>query len=89
VWEAFSFGVPVAGTKEGGLPEILTPESGSMLFEAGNVRELRSLLVSLWEDKQSLRARGRMARRTYEERFSPEIHLREYMRTIREPEGEH
>lgn len=89
VWEAFSFGVPVAGTKEGGLPEILTPESGSMLFEAGNVQELRGLLVSLWEDRQSLRAGGRMARRTYEERFSPEIHLREYMRTIREPEGEH
>lgn len=83
--EAFSFGVPVAGTKMGGLPEILTPESGSMLFEAGSVRELSGLLVSLWEDRHALRLRGRTARRTYEERFSPEIHLAEYMRVIGEP----
>jgi glycosyltransferase involved in cell wall biosynthesis len=83
--EAFSFGVPVAGTKKGGLPEILTPESGSMLFEACNVRELSELLVSLWGDRQALRLRGRMARRTYEERFSPEVHLAEYMHIIGEP----
>jgi len=83
--EAFSFGVPVAGTKKGGLPEILTPESGSMLFEAGSVRELSELLASLWGDRQTLRLRGRKARRTYEERFSPEIHLAEYMRVIRDP----
>jgi len=82
--EAFSFGVPVLGTKEGGLPEILTPESGSMLFNAGNVRELSGLLVSLWQDKHMLRRMGDMARRIYEERFSPEAHIARYMTAIDE-----
>lgn len=82
--EAFSFGVPVLGTKEGGLPEILTPESGSMLFNAGNVRELSELLVSLWQDKHALRRMGNMARRIYEERFSPEAHIVRYMTAIDE-----
>jgi glycosyltransferase involved in cell wall biosynthesis len=82
--EAFSYGVPVLGTKEGGLPEILTPESGSMLFNAGNVKELSGLLVSLWQEKLALRRMGNMARRTYEERFSPEAHIVRYMTAIDE-----
>jgi len=82
--EAFSFGVPVAGTKEGGLPEILTPESGSILFNAGNAKELGELLVSLWQDRHSLRIRGNMARRIYEERFSPESYIVRYMAAIDE-----
>jgi glycosyltransferase involved in cell wall biosynthesis len=81
--EAFSFGVPVLGTREGGLPEILTPESGSMLFEAGNVQELSRLLVALWGDRELLRTNGKMARKAYEERFSPEAHVTEYMRILK------
>jgi len=45
-----------------------------MLFIAGNVGELSGLLVSLWQDKHSFRRMGRMTRRIYEERFSPEAH---------------
>ena len=82
--EAFSFGVPVLGTREGGLPEILTPESGSMLFEAGNVQELSRLLVALWGDRELLRTKGKMARKAYEERFSPEAHVTEYLRILKD-----
>ncbi|MBU1915324.1 MAG: glycosyltransferase family 4 protein, partial [Candidatus Thermoplasmatota archaeon] len=81
--EAFSYGVSVLGTREGGLPEILTPESGSMLFEAGNVQELSKSLVALWGDRELLRTKGKMARKTYEERFSPEAHVTEYMRILK------
>jgi glycosyltransferase involved in cell wall biosynthesis len=82
--EAFSYGVPVLGTREGGLPEILTPESGSMLFNAGNVNELSELLVSLWQDRHELRRMGNMARKIYKEKYSPEAHLARYMTAIDE-----
>jgi glycosyltransferase involved in cell wall biosynthesis len=82
--EAFSYGVPVLGTREGGLPEILTPESGSMLFDSGNVDELSGLLVSLWNDRKALLAKGRMARRVYEERFGPVAHVTEYMSVLKD-----
>ncbi len=80
--EAFSFGVPVLGTSLGGLPEMLTPDSGSIIVGPSDPGAIGEKLVSLWNDRKDLQRRGLMARKTYEERFSPEAHISAYMRII-------
>ena len=80
--EAFSFGVPVLGTSLGGLPEMLSPESGSIIVEPGNPRAIGDTLAMLWDDRKYLHRRGQMARKTYDERFSPQAHITAYMKII-------
>jgi glycosyltransferase involved in cell wall biosynthesis len=83
--EAYSLGVPILASRIGGLPEMATPEAGSETFCPGDVTELSSLIVKLWNNKDSLEPRRRKARATYEERYAPDIHLTEYLRFINEP----
>ena len=82
VLEAFSLGVPVLGSDNGGLPEILGPESGSMTFKEGDVGALGEALVSMWKGDKDLDAMSRKAREAYETRFSPETHIAQYLAMI-------
>lgn len=82
VLEAFSRGVPVLGSDNGGLPEILGPESGSMTYKEGDVAALGEALVSIWNGEEELDAMSRKARKAYEMRFSPEIHISQYLAMI-------
>ncbi len=84
ILEAYSLGLPVIASDIGGLPEIVGPDSGSLLFPMGDVDGLASLIVDAWHTRDSLNDRRRMARRTYETRFSPDTHLSLYLRTISE-----
>ena len=82
--EALSMGTPVIGSNIGGLPEILEEDSGSLLFKAGDYEELAEILSREWnriENTLELRAR---ARRAYEAKFSPQVFIKEYEKTIRE-----
>jgi glycosyltransferase involved in cell wall biosynthesis len=82
VLEAFSRGVPVLGSDNGGLPEILGPESGSTTFKEGDVAALGEALVSMWKGDKDLDAMSRKAREAYEMRFSPETHISQYLAII-------
>lgn len=82
--EAFSLELPVLASNIGGLPEIVGPESGSSVFEAGNVDYLARLIVSAWNTRESLGERRKMARKVFETRFRPDIHLAGYLRIIEE-----
>jgi len=84
ILEAYSLGLPVIASDIGGLPEIVGPDSGSVLFPMGDVDRLARLLVDAWLTRDSLNARRRMARKTYETRFSPDAHLSHYLKTISE-----
>ncbi len=84
VLEAFSMGTPVLGTDQGGLPEILCPESGSEVFKAGAVDELAEAIVALWRRRDDMAESCRRARQAYESRFSPAAHIGQYMRIINE-----
>lgn len=81
--EAFSMGIPVIGSNYGGLPEMLTPESGSMLFKGSDVSSLGDALCFLWNSRDSISYLSARARKTYEKTYSPDAHLREYLRIIR------
>jgi len=80
--EAFSMGIPVIGSDLGGLPEILDSESGSKVFQASSAESLGACLRLLWDQRSDLDGMGRKARRAYELRFSPETHIRNYMKII-------
>jgi len=82
VMEALSLGVPIIGSNIGGLPEMIGPETGSEIFEPGDEARLSELIISLWNRRSTLEERCRRARRTYELRFTPEIHLAEYIRLV-------
>jgi glycosyltransferase involved in cell wall biosynthesis len=80
--ESLSMGVPVLGSDQGGLPEILGPGSGSVVFRAGAIDELAKEIVALWERRDDMSGERRKARIAYESRFSPDVHIDQYMRII-------
>ena len=45
--ESLKHGTPVIGSNIGGIPEIIEPGNNGLLFEAGNVAELKDILESL------------------------------------------
>lgn len=47
--ESLCLGTPVIGAKIGGIPELITNEINGLLFETGNITELRSKIIHLWQ----------------------------------------
>ena len=82
--EAYSLGVPVVASDIGGLPEIVDASAGSKIFRPGDSRQLGEILVSLWNDRGSMAEAKRKARRAYETRFRPDIHVDEYLKLVKE-----
>ena len=80
--EALSLGVPVIGSDFGGIPEIVGPDSGGRIFHGGNAEDLSKVLVSTWHQRDALKEMSDKARRAYEARFTPEMHLKNYFGII-------
>jgi len=53
--ESFKFGTPVIGSRIGGIPEIIEDGYNGLLFDAGNVDELRDKLEYLIDKPSELR----------------------------------
>ena len=83
VLEAFSNGIPVMGSEIGGLPELLTPEAGSLTFRSGDPDSIAKSMIETWDERQNLEERSKKARDEYERRFSPEAFMAKYMSIIR------
>lgn len=83
VLEAFSKGIPVMGSNLGGLPELLTPESGSLTFRSVDPEGIAQSIVETWNGRHRLEERSRMARDAYEKLFSPEHYLTKYLSFIK------
>lgn len=84
--EAFACGTPVLGSNLGGLPEILTEDSGSRTFRGRDTNDLARAITQLWTERGNLRELGKKARRTYDENYSPEVHVSTYLDILRSPE---
>ncbi len=50
VMESQRYGTPVLGANIGGIPELIEDGRTGMLFESGNVEELKTKLLQLWAD---------------------------------------
>ncbi len=86
ILEALSLGVPVIGSEAGGIPEIIDGNAGSMTFRSGDADALSRALVSLWDRRGALDILRSEARDAYQKRFSPDVHLKEYLRIVSSPD---
>lgn len=68
--EAMSHGVPIIASAVGGIPDMLTPETG-ILVPAGDADALARAMLRLAADRALCARMGRAARQRYEKVFSP------------------
>ena len=86
VIEAMAAGLPVVATRIGGIPDLVTSQTG-ILVEPGNIEALAQAMERLAGD-QALRERmGRAARRRYQLLFSREAVMPMLLRTYRQLAG--
>lgn len=52
VMESQMYGTPVLGADIGGIPELIQPNKTGLLFESGNLLELKKQIEILWNDKE-------------------------------------
>ena len=79
IYEAFSLGTPVVGAKIGGIAELVDHEINGLLFEVGNVRELRAAISRLLDNSELIERFGANAREKAEKEFSPAFHYEQIM----------
>ena len=72
VQEAFALGVPVAASKIGSLPYLITSDENGRLFIPGDAGEILSCVRELLSDEAKLRAMGAGARREFDEKYTSE-----------------
>ncbi|CAM3322961.1 MULTISPECIES: glycosyltransferase family 4 protein [Paenibacillus] len=70
VIEAMSQGTPVVGTRGGGVPEIIEHGKSGLMYETGNIDELKHNIRLLLDDPQNRAMLSRGGQERAEERFS-------------------
>ena len=87
--EAYSHGKPVIGSITGGIPEIVTPDTG-FLFEMGNVEQLkRCIMKANVINAETYRQMSIASRKFALSNFSPEIHYKKLMGIFNETIASH
>jgi glycosyltransferase involved in cell wall biosynthesis len=78
--EAFAYGKPVVGARIGGIPEMIEDGVNGLLFESGNVEDLREKLVLMASmTDQEIASMGHAAREKVEKEYNAEAHYKKLM----------
>lgn len=80
ILEAFAYGKPVIGARIGGIPELIDDGVEGLLFEPGNVDDMRSKIEFLLHNPAKVAEMGKQARKKAEARYNSDIY---YQRLIR------
>ncbi len=83
VLEAMAYGKPVIASRIGGIPEQVVDGETGLLFEPGNVTELRHAIQRLAADKSLRIAMGKAGRERLEARFSLDRHCTSLQKVYR------
>lgn len=70
VIEAMAFGIPIVGSALGGIQETIQHEHTGLLAEPGNVSDVTSKLLTIFENRALGRRLGVQARKTVFERYN-------------------
>lgn len=70
--EGFALGKPVLGSRIGGIPELVIDNETGLMFESGNVEDLRVKIIQLFHDTKEIEHMGRNARRLIENELNAE-----------------
>ncbi|XOU94273.1 MAG: glycosyltransferase family 4 protein [Candidatus Kerfeldbacteria bacterium] len=76
--EAMASGVPVIGSRIGGVPEIITHRENGLLAKPGDSGDLADQLMYLYNNRSEIRDMTIAARNLVEEKFSLERMARDY-----------
>jgi glycosyltransferase involved in cell wall biosynthesis len=76
--EALASGVPVIGTKAGGLPEVIRDGETGILCEVGDVAGMAGAALAILEDPNRWSAMSRLAASDARERFSRDAIVARY-----------
>lgn len=68
--EAMAAGLPVIGTRIGGIPEVIADGENGLLVPPGNTEALTHAMMRMVRDQDSRIRMGRRGREIYEEKFS-------------------
>lgn len=72
ITEAFATGLPVIAGKLGGAAEIVQDGESGWHFTPGDAQDLAQKVQQAWADPEELKRRGTMARKQFEENYTPE-----------------
>ena len=72
ILEAFAAGLPVIAASIGSLPDLVRDGENGLLFQAGDIGDLRRAVTWATAHPAELRRMGAQARADYEARFTPE-----------------
>ncbi len=82
VYESFAMCKPVIASNIGGIPELVTEDVG-LLFEPGNIGDLRKKITTLYYNDELIRKLGKNARTKVENFYNPEIHYKQIIKVYR------
>jgi glycosyltransferase involved in cell wall biosynthesis len=71
--EAFALGVPVAASRLGPIPSIISEGKNGILFEPGNAEDIQRRIKDLWGQQGSLSFMGESARAEFERKYTPDV----------------
>lgn len=77
VVEAMAVGVPSVASSHGSFPELVRDGVDGVLVEPGNASALATVFQDIDEQPQRYYALGQAARRTYEQRFTPNVNVQQ------------
>ena len=69
--EAFALSVPVAGSRIGSLPGIISENKTGRLFSPGDPADLLQVVKGLWEKPQNLDEMAKAARDEFDKKYTP------------------
>lgn len=72
--EAFACGTPVIGARIGGIPELVIDQENGLLFEPGNINDLKNKLLTLLNSPETVEKMRKNVKHFAEKEYNPEKH---------------
>ena len=79
ICEAFALGVPVAASRLGSLPGIVTEGQNGILFAPKNAADLLEKVKSVWEVPEKLEAMGQKASQEFIQNYTADVNYETLM----------